>query len=52
VCIVHRLSELAFTGWTDKIGILVVSGFGFPMVYTAAAVGAVFNDLVPRQNRV
>ena len=52
LCIAHRLVELSFIGWTDKIGILVLSGFGFPLVYTAAVVGASYKDLIPFQNRV
>jgi hypothetical protein len=52
LCIAQRLVELSFIGWTDRIGILVLSGFGFPLIYTAAIVGATYNDLIPFQNRV
>ena len=52
VCIAHRLVGIQFCGWTDKITILVLTGFGFPMAYTALAVGLSYKDLIPTKHRV
>ena len=51
-CIAHHLVAGVTCPLADKIRILVALGFAAPFLYTAIAVPASYNDLIPNDLRM
>ena len=52
LCIAQQLIESVRLKFTEKIPILVLSGFIGPLIYLCVVIPLTYNDLIPNQRKV